>query len=99
MGMFPSNQKKKVRCNDEFGPNHADPARHHLYSRPHRRKRNYPSPPQPEVTANAATGATVATSGARENSNNSSNSSLSPEQKQRRYSKLQMFSSQGLCAC
>lgn len=95
MGMYPSNQKKKVRCNDEFGPNHADPARHHFYSRPHRRKRNYPSPPQPEVTANAAT---VATSGARENSNNSSNSSLSPEQK-RRYSKLQMFSSQGLCAC
>merc|ERR1712238_275531 len=47
MGMFPSNQKKKVRCNnDEFGPNHADPARHHFYSRPHRRKRNYPPPPQ-----------------------------------------------------
>jgi len=93
--MYPSNQKKKVRCNDEFGPNHADPARHHFYSHPHRRKRNYPLLPQPEVTADVATNAT---SGARKNSNNSSNSSLSPEQK-RRYSKLQMFSSQGLCAC
>ena len=94
MEMYPSNQKKKERCNDDPGPNHADPARQPQPQAPNDPQGSDPKgcdpwklklPLKPEVNG----------IGVSSDSKNSSNSS-SPQQ--RRYS-LQMFSSQGLCAC